>query len=307
MARIVVVGSTNVDLTFRLPRLPSSGETLSASGLLIGHGGKGANQAVMAARLGAQVIMVSAVGDDAFGRDALENYRRQRIDVQHVRVRSDCPTGTASILVDDAANNCIVVAAGANGSLTPADVLAAAAAIRTADAILTQLETSLAAAIEAFRLARAAGVRTLLNPAPAGPLPDELLALTDICIPNESELSALTGLPVGSIPEVETAALRLLHRGPATVLVTLGERGALLVTADQTVPIPAIPVQAVDPTAAGDAFLGCLAVSLAEGHSLSVAARRACAVAALTVTRPGAQSSFPSGEELAAFLRKTLT
>jgi ribokinase len=302
MPRIVVVGSTNVDLAFRLSRLPSPGETLSASTMLIGHGGKGANQAVMAARLGAHVVMVSAVGDDAFGREALENYCRQGIDVQHVRVRAEYPTGTAAIMVDDAANNSIVVASGANGSVTVTDVRSAETAIHAADAVLTQLETPVEAAIDAFRLARASGVRTLLNPAPARPLPDDLLSLTDICVPNESELSVLSGHRVGSFPEVESAARRLLHRGPRAVLVTLGERGALMVTADQTESIPAITVEAIDPTAAGDAFLGCLAVALSEGDSLIAAARRACAVAALTVTRPGAQSSFPSREELAKFL-----
>lgn len=301
MPRLVVLGSTNIDLTFRVQRLPRPGETLAATGLLTGHGGKGANQAVMAARLGAAVSMISAVGDDAFGRDALANYRRHGVEVTHVRTVLGLPTGTAGILVDDAAANCIVVVAGANAAVDVEQVRAARPVIESADAVLTQLETPVAAALEAFRLARAAGAITLLNPAPAAPLPDELLALADLCVPNETELAALTGLPAGSLAEVETAARALRGRGAPAVVVTLGARGALLVgeTIDH---VPAVPVRAVDPTAAGDTFLGALAVFLSEGHDLVGAVHLACAVAALTVTRPGAQSSFPRAEEARSFL-----
>jgi ribokinase len=302
MARLVVVGSTNVDLTLRLPRLPRPGETLSATELRTGHGGKGANQAVLAARLGAHVTMISAVGDDAFGKEALENYRRQQIDTTHVRVRADQPTGTAVVLVEEGGDNEILIAAGANATVGATDVRAAAAAITTAHAVLTQLETPLEAAEEAFRLARSAGVRTLLNPAPARPLPDDLLRRTDLCVPNETELAALTSLPADSLAEIETAARRLLTRGPTVVLVTLGARGVLLISGPETTHIPAVPVRAVDATAAGDAFLGSLAVFLSDGLDLTEAVRRACAVAALTVTRPGAQESFPSPQELADFL-----
>ncbi len=170
--------------------------------------------------------------------------------------------------------------------------------------MLTQLETPTVAALTAFRLARAAGVRTLLNPAPAATLPEELLTSSDLVLPNETELATLTNLPVDSLSEVEGAALSLRRRGPTAVLVTLGARGALLVSDRGTEHIPALPVHAVDPTAAGDAFIGSLAVSLAEGLSLSAAARRASAVAALTVTRPGAQDSFPSQSEVADFLAR---
>jgi ribokinase len=302
MARLVVVGSTNVDLTFRVPRLPRAGETLSASALLTDHGGKGANQAIIAARLGAAVTMISAVGDDAFGRQALDNYRRHGVDAGHVRVCPDRPTGTAGILVDDHGDNVILVVAGANAAVAAADVRAAASAITEANALIAQLETPVEATVEAFRQARSAGVRTLLNPAPARSLPDELLALTDLCVPNETELAALTGLPAESLTEVETAARRLFGRGPTTVLVTLGARGVLLVGADGATHLPAVSVRAVDATAAGDAFIGSLAVFLAEGADLLTSARRACAVAALTVTKPGAQSSFPSRQEVTDFL-----
>lgn len=299
MPRLAVVGSTNVDLTFRVPRLPRPGETLPASGLLAGHGGKGANQAVMAARLGAAVCMISAVGDDAFGREALANYRRHGVAVTHVRTVAGLPTGTACVLVDDEGANCIVVAAGANAAVGLDDVRAARGAIESADAVLAQLETPAEAAAEAFRLARAAGVRTLLNPAPALPVPDELLRLTDLCVPNETELAALTGLPAGSTAEAEAAARALLARGPRQVVVTLGERGALFVGPGEGGLAAAAPVRALDPTGAGDAFLGALAVFLAQGHALTFALSRACDVASLTVTRPGAQSSFPTAEELA--------
>jgi ribokinase len=303
MPRIVVVGSTNIDLTFPVPRLPRPGETLAGLGLHTGFGGKGANQAVMAARLGAAVAMISAVGDDEFGKQALANYRAQGVDTAHVRVQPALPTGTAAILVDEQAHNCIVVVAGANAAVSAQHVLEARPAIEGADAVLAQLETPIEATREAFRIARAAGVRTLLNPAPAASLPDDVLALTDLCIPNETELETLTGRPVWSLAEAEAAARALGQRGPAEVIVTLGARGVLVVGEHSAEHCPAVPVQAVDPTAAGDAFIGALAVLLAGAGSLSDAVRQAAAVAALTVTRHGAQSSFPAREEIEAFLR----
>jgi ribokinase len=302
MPRIVVVGSTNIDLTFPVPRLPRSGETLAGLGLHTGFGGKGANQAVMAARLGANVHMISAVGGDDFGRQALASYRTQNVDTTFVRVHDSHPTGTAAILVDEQAHNCIIVVAGANAALTPENVLAARVVIESADVLLTQLETPLDAARQAFRLARAAGVRTVLNPAPAAPLPDDLLALTDLCIPNETELETLIGRSVWSLEEAEAAGRELRKRGPAEVIVTLGARGALVVGPSGSEHCPSVAVRAVDPTAAGDAFIGSLAVFLAQRISLSQAVRRASAVAALTVTRSGAQSSFPAREEIEAFL-----
>jgi ribokinase len=306
MPRIVVVGSTNIDLTFPVPRLPRSGETLAGLGLHTGFGGKGANQAVMAARLGAAVHMISAVGGDDFGRQALASYRAQNVDTTFVRVHESHPTGTAAILVDQQAHNCIVVVAGANAAVTPADVLAARVAIESAEVLLTQLETPLDAARQAFLLARAAGVRTVLNPAPAALLPDDILALTDLCIPNESELETLIGRPVWSLEEAESAGQALRKRGPAEVIVTLGARGALIIGPGGADHCPPIAVQAVDPTAAGDAFIGSLAVFLAQGMPLPQAARRAAAVAAMTVTRSGAQSSFPSRAEIESFLATQL-
>jgi ribokinase len=297
MARVCVVGSSNIDLTFRAARLPRPGETLPGRGFQLGFGGKGANQAVMAARLGAQVRMVSRVGRDVFGEQTLAHYRAEGIDASHVRADAERPTGIASIVVDDEARNCILVVAGANGALSIEDVRAAAEAIRTADVLLCQLEVPIETTGEALRLARAAGVRTVLNPAPALPLSDELLSLADLCVPNETEVEVLTGLA-----EPEAAARALRRRGPGTVIVTLGRLGALVVDAQTAQHVPGTEVEAVDTTGAGDAFIGALAVALAEGRPLAEAVRRANVLAALSVTRPGTQTSFPRRDEAEAFL-----
>lgn len=297
--RICVVGSSNVDLTVRTPRLPAVGETLVAHGFQVGCGGKGGNQAVMAARLGADTVLVSCIGQDSFGDRILHSYRQHAVAVRHVQRCPTHSTGVATILVDDRARNCILVVAGANADLSPEKVRAAADDVRAADVLLAQLEVPVAAVVEAFHLARSVGVRTLLNPAPAQPLPAELLRATDLCVPNETEIQALTGLSVDSLEQAETAARRLLEQGPRAVIVTLGSRGALIVDAEETHHIPALDVQAVDPTGAGDAFIGSLAVFLAEGQPLREAARQAAVAAALTVTRPGTHTAFPSREEIA--------
>jgi ribokinase len=297
MARVCVVGSSNIDLTFRAARLPRPGETLPGRDFQLGFGGKGANQAVMAARLGAQVHMVSRVGRDVFGEQTLAHYRAEGIDTTHVRADTERPTGVASIVVDDEARNCILVVAGANGALSVEDVRAAAEAIRTADVLLCQLEVPVETTGEALRLARSAGVRTVLNPAPALPLSDELLSLADLCVPNETEVEALTGLA-----EPEAAARALRRRGPGTVIVTLGRLGALVVDGQTVQHVPGTEVEAVDTTGAGDAFIGALAVALAEGRPLAEAVRRANVLAALSVTRPGTQTSFPRRDEAEAFL-----
>jgi ribokinase len=300
--RICVVGSSNMDLTVRAPRLPRPGETLAGSAFQLGFGGKGANQAVMAARLGASVRVVTKVGGDMFGQQTVRNYSEQGIDTRYVLVDQHGPSGVASIIVDDTAQNCIVVVPGANGKLSPADVRDAAAAIQEANVVLCQLEVPPESTAEAFRLARDAGVRTVLNPAPAAPSADDLLPLTDLCVPNETEIELLTGQPVRAAADAEAAARLLAGRGVPAVLVTLGDRGALLLEGEQALHIPAVPVSAADPTGAGDAFIGSLAVFWAGGLPLADAARRAAAVAALSVTRPGAQAAFPSREKADAFL-----
>jgi ribokinase len=301
MPRIAVVGSTNVDLTFRVARLPRPGETVSGISLATGLGGKGSNQAALAARLGAEVFLFSAVGADPFGQQALTRCRELGVDTRHVRVVPES-TGTAGILVDDHAHNVIIVVPGANASVSPADVQAGRDVVTSAAAVLAQLETPIDATLEAFRLARAAGVRTILNPAPARDVPDELLTLTDLCIPNETELEVLADHSADTLDDLVRAARRLRLRGSEVVIVTRGEAGALILDTQGETLIPSVRVQAVDPTAAGDAFIGSLAVFLADNVPLHRAVRRACAVAALTVTRPGAIDSFPPRQEIEAFL-----
>lgn len=305
--RICVVGSSNIDLTFRTPRLPRPGETLAGKAFSLGFGGKGANQAVMAARLGARVTMIGKVGCDVFGEQILRNYREQDVDTTHVLPDDQHATGVASIVVDDGAHNCILVVAGANQGLTPGNVRDAAGAITSAQVLLCQLEVPLDSTLEAFRLARAAGVRTILNPAPAMRLPDELLNLTDVCVPNETESEWLTGATVTTLADAETIARVWLTHGPKTLILTLGERGVLVVDDRSAEHFPAVAVHAVDPTGAGDAFIGSLAVFLAEGRPLREAVLRANAVAALSVTRPGAQSAFPSRDEVAEFITGVLS
>ncbi len=300
--RVCVVGSTNVDLTFRTPRLPQPGETLGGRAFHLGFGGKGANQAVMAARLGAEVRMIGRVGRDVFGEGALRNYRDQGVDTAFVLVDAEQPSGTAAIVVDDAARNCIIVVPGANGRLTPADVRAAAPAVEAADVVLGQLEVPVEATGEAFRIARKAGVRTVLNPAPAVDLPDDLWRLTDLCIPNETEIELLTGRAAATPEQAEAAARLLLARGCGTVIVTLGAAGALIVSPETAEHVAAVAVAAVDTTGAGDAFIGSLAVFLAGSAALRDAVRRANAVAALSVQRLGTQTAFPSRAEVEAFL-----
>jgi ribokinase len=299
--RICVVGSANIDLTFRAARLPTPGETLAGTAWQLGCGGKGANQAVMAARLGARVAMIAKIGRDAFGKTTLQNFQAQGIDRAHVTVADGHCTGAASIIVDDEARNAILVVPGANSALTPEDIRRAAATIQSASILLCQLEIPVETTLEAFRTAKAAGVKTILNPAPAAPLPDELLHLTDWCIPNETEIEQLTGRPAMSLHHAEETARLLLSRGPGAVIVTLGERGALLVHPGAVEHFPAVAVRPVDTSGAGDAFIGSLAVFLAEDVPLPEAIRRANRVAALSVTRLGTQTSFPTRAELDAF------
>lgn len=297
-ARICVVGSANVDLTFRAPRFPREGETLTGRSLHQGMGGKGANQAVAAARLGAEVTFVARVGDDAFGAEAIRRYQSERIDTRFVRQDVDQPTGTAAIVVDDQAENRIIVVPGANARLTPQDVRDASSEIERADLVLCQLETPLEATLEAFWLARAAGRRTILTPAPVQELPGELLGLCDVCVLNRTEIEFLVGHAVKSHDEAGAAARSLIARGVRSVALTLGGEGAHVADATQESHVPAVKVDAVDTTGAGDAFTAALAVAIAEGSTLTVAASQASRVAAITVTRIGTQAAFPYRHEI---------
>ncbi len=305
--RVCVVGSCNLDLTFRTARLPKSGETLAGQSMQLAFGGKGANQAVMAARLGAAVAMVGCVGTDLFGDHVLRHLQSEGIDVRHLRRATAHSTGVAAIVVDDAARNSILVVPGANGALTPDDARAAASAIQGADVLLCQLEVPVETTIEALRIAKAGGVRTILNPAPAAPLSDELVALADYCVPNETEIEVLTELPATTDAKARKAVLALRPRGAGVVLLTRGEQGVLIADGQEMTQVPSVRVHAVDPTGAGDAFIGAFAVFLVEGLILAEAVRRAAVVAALTVTKPGAQPSFPSRAEAEAFLAKMAT
>ncbi len=292
---ITVIGSANIDLTFRSPRLPRPGETIIGTGYFQGFGGKGANQAVAAVRLGEPVAFVGRVGRDDFGRATREQLGREGIDVTHLGEDLDRPTGTAAILVDNQGANSIVVVPGANEGLSVDDVRTAADAIRASRVVVAQCETPIDATAAAFRIARSAGSICLFNPAPARTLPDDLLALVDVLVPNESEASHLTGL---SIESTLPSAQALRARGPATVIVTLGGDGVLYLGPEGEFQLPAIPVQAVDTSGAGDAFCGALAVELARGSSIRSAIERANRVAALSVTRLGTQASFPTSLEL---------
>lgn len=301
--RIAVIGSNNVDLVATVPRMPAPGETLAGTGFSTGFGGKGANQAVAAARLGSAVTMVTRTGDDGFGRDMRRNLLAAGIDLTHVTKAPGLPNGVASILVDPAGENTIVIVAGANAALSPADVDRAAPDLARCDLILLQLEIPLDTVYHTVALAARLGVGVILNPAPAAPGLDlsRLRGLAWIC-PNETELSQLTGLAVETPAQIEAAARTLYAQDLGNVVVTLGARGAALVTAAGTTAIPALTVAPVDTTGAGDAFVGAFAHHLAAGDAPERALRLASAYAALSVTRPGAQSSYATQDEFAAFL-----
>jgi ribokinase len=299
-AQVVVVGSLNMDLVARAPRLPVPGETLGGTAFATVPGGKGANQAVAAARLGAATAMVGCVGDDAFGAALTAGLRADGVDTAGVRAAPGAASGVALIVVDDQGRNGIVVVPGANGLLDPADVDRQRSAILAARLVALQLETPLATVLHAAQTARALGRTVVLNPAPARPLPPELVALADFLVPNEVEAAALSGLPVGSVSEAITAAERLRGGRDACVLVTLGERGVVVATPGGTRHHPARPVVAVDTTAAGDTFIGGLCAALVAGRTLTDAIADAQEAAAISVTRPGAQPSIPFAHEVAA-------
>jgi ribokinase len=303
-ATIAVVGSLNMDLVARSPRIPQPGETIIGSDFHTVPGGKGANQAVAAARLGGQVSIIGRVGQDAFARAMLDNLAAAGVDFTFVIQDPVAATGVALITVDDAGQNTIVVAPGANMCLSPFDVEAAEAAIAAASVLLLQLEIPLDVVTRAAEVAHAHGVKVILNPAPAQPLPASLLALVDIIIPNEIETALLTGLPVGSQAEVEIAAAALRQAGAGTVILTLGARGALLASQTETTLFPAFKVTPIDTTAAGDAFVGGLAVALAENKPLTEAMQWGCAAGALAATKLGAQSSLPVRLELEHLLKR---
>ena len=292
-----------MDLVTTVARMPVWGETVLASRFETSFGGKGANQAIAAAKLGAEVVMVSNLGDDSLGDSALKNFESYGIDTSHVRRIANQSTGTATILVDEkSGDNSILIVAGANGDLTSADIDSASEALKRCDLILLQLEIPLETAYAAIRFARKAGVRTVLNPAPAlRNLDMGVVTQASFLVPNETELAILTDMPVESDDEVSAAAQNLVSQGVETVIVTLGARGSLLATPDGSQRIAPVKVQAVDTTGAGDAFIGSFARYLAGGLSLEAALAEATRYSAFSVTRHGAQKSFATEAEFAAF------
>jgi len=301
-AKIAVVGSLNMDLVVRVPHMPIPGETVIGSDFRTIPGGKGANQAVAAARLGAEVTMIGRVGDDDFGRAQLRNLGELGIDTTHVLVDPEAATGIALITLDASGQNSIVLAPGANMRLTKEDINAAQGAIIQSDVLVLQLESPLEVVTYAIDIAHAEGVKVILNPAPARPLPKETLARLDYLIPNESETALMTGLEVADLDSAKEAAERLRDEGVGTVILTLGARGAFLSSAEESTHIPGYEVEVVDTTAAGDAFVGGLAVALAQGQNLAEAVRYANAAGALAVTRLGAQPSLPTRQEVEEFM-----
>jgi ribokinase len=293
-----------MDLVVRTPRIPKPGETIIGSDFHTIPGGKGANQAVAAAKLQAEVSMVGRVGTDDFGQALLSNLASAGIHSEGVKRDPDAATGIALITVEASGQNNIVLAPGANMNLTVEDIEAAGSTIASSAMVLLQLESPIPAVEAALKLAKSRGVSTLLNPAPAHPLSEELLQNVDILVPNESETSLLTGLPVESTDEIERAAERLREIGVGTVILTLGARGAYLASGEQNHLFPAYEVDPVDTTAAGDAFVAGFAVALAEGGSLSEAVRRGNASGALAATKLGAQPSMPTRVEWDRFCRE---
>ena len=306
--RITVVGSYATGLTMKVKRLPSTGETLLGTGYRVDYGGKGSNQAVGSARLGAKVNFVARIGKDAFGEMALSLYRDEGIDVAHVKRTAGAPTGVGFIMVEAASgNNCIVIDPGANELLTADDISSCAAAFASTSVILTQLEIPVAAAEAALRRGRAGGAITILNPAPVRPLPPSILQLVDVLTPNQSEAKVLSGRTPDAAIEPEKLARELIRNGVKQVVMTLGERGALIVTSSSSTSthVPAVPMFAVDTTGAGDAFNAGLATALASGASLNAAVQFAVVTGGLAVTKEGVIPSLPSFDEVREFYQKS--
>jgi ribokinase len=304
---IIVVGSSNTDMIIQLDRLPRPGETILGGEFTSAAGGKGANQAVGAARAGGQVTFIARVGQDMFGDQAVAGFIKEGIDTDHVLRDKSRPSGVALIFVAKDGENSIAVAGGANGELSPTDVGKAKNLFASAGMLVMQLETPLATVQAAADLAAKAGVRVILNPAPARTLPDKLLKKVAIITPNETEAELLTGIKVDSEAAASKAADKLLTRGVKTVIITLGSRGAFVAGEGVRKLVPGFKVKAVDTTAAGDVFNGALAVALGEGRPVIEAVRFANAAAAISVTRPGAQPSAPARKEIELLLTSAKT
>jgi ribokinase len=303
--RVTVVGSYATGLTMKVQRLPSAGETVLASGYRVDYGGKGSNQAVGCARLGAEVAFIARIGKDTFGEMALRLYREEGIDVAFVQQTANHPTGVGFILVEaGTGNNCIALDPGANELLSAADVAQCGEALNGAAVVLTQLEIPVPAAEAALARGRSSGATTVLNPAPVRPLPASVLQLVDVLTPNQTEAKVLTGRSPDAAVGPEEVAHDLIRSGVRQVVMTLGEKGALIVTESSSRHVPAMKMSAVDTTGAGDAFNAGLATALASGENLESAVEFAVVVGGLAVTKEGVIPALAGHDDVARFYRQ---
>lgn len=302
MAHILVAGSLNMDLVVRVAAMPQPGETIFGRDFQMVPGGKGANQAIAAARSGAKVTLIGKVGADDFGTRLIENLVINGVNTKYIAVDKNAATGIATITLDERGQNSIIVASGANMRLAPKDIRAAWSSLKDVDMVVMPLEIPLDCVAEAAKLAKRAGAKVLLNPAPAQPLPAELLANLDLLIPNETELAILSGMPVNDRASAEKAAQVLFETGVETIIVTLGADGALLLQEGRAVYFAAPVVEVVDTTAAGDSFIGGLAAKAAAGKTLEEAIVYATCAGALAVTQFGAQPSIPMAADVEKLL-----
>ncbi len=296
--KVIVMGSSNTDMVIQSEHIPAPGETILGGRFEMVSGGKGANQAVAAARLGAHVSFIGKVGSDVFGQQALKGLQADGINIEFTTVKDNCASGIALIMVDNQGENCISVASGANAEISKEDIDQAGDQFITGNLLLTQLEVPVNIVEYTIQQAKDSGMKTILNPAPAAPLSDKLLAQIDIITPNQSEAELLTGIEVNNPETAKAAASSLLNRGVGAVILTMGKQGAYVLGEGLDEIVPALSVTAIDTTAAGDTFNGALACSLAEGNDLQSATRFATKAAAISVTRFGAQTSCPTLEEV---------
>lgn len=298
MSKIIVVGSSNTDMVVKTARFPSPGETILGGDFFMFPGGKGANQAVAAARLGGKVTFICCVGDDMFGKNALEGYKKDGIDVESALIANGSPSGVALITIDDSGENEIVVASGANNLLSKNHLTDVSDAFEGADIVLTQLETPLDTVEYLASKCKENGLSFIINPAPANKLSDETLKGLFLITPNETETKILTGIEVSDEASAETAAKALIQKGIQNVIITMGSSGAFFLNDQEHFLVPAPKVQAVDTTAAGDVFNGAIAVCLAEGKPWKESIAYANKAAAISVTKMGAQASAPYQKEI---------
>lgn len=302
MNKILVIGSSNMDLVVQVPRCPAAGETLFGSSFTTNYGGKGANQAVAVARIGSGVTFMTKLGNDTFGQQMRQHFSEEGMDLTHILTDAESPTGTALITVEDKGENRIIVVPGANARLTENDAESLSAEINSCRFVLTQLEIPLPTVLHIAEMTSAAGKQLILNPAPARPLPNSLLQKVFLITPNETEAEILTGIQVSDAESARRAALWFREKGVQQIVITMGSQGAFVFTDDFQGMVPAYKVKAIDTTAAGDVFNGALTVALSEGKTTADAARFGCAASALAVMRPGAQSSIPTRTKIDAFL-----